>query len=424
MIGSYFPPLWPDTCRCTFPRRARALTEGRRPSAAAAAAPFHADVQMSKSKEDLNCRSEEEEQDQRRKKYELQITEDLDEFLETLSEMSGTASETMSSKAPKKRSAEPKTSSKQVPIKKKLEPQTLGPMREPEPWDWISLNKCLVVASFLALLSMGFQILQDVADPDDELPEMGNGRLVPPECCLPVVPPDELPEPWFFESWFEASEPEPEPGVDEKEEVIPTLATVEVDLKTKPEKPTSPRKSEAEMEKGRPVKEKLPVKIEKAKQEKASKELSEPKDKRQQAKANKPWKELKEAEVKREDNNFLVQERKVKGAPTSEKRKESKKDKGENGRPPKWDKQDRSEKTTHAQNKEYNKRALKKDPPEDRRRKEHMPQRNQKWPRKDNPRELNGSSRQNTHHKFFPQKEDEKRRFFPKSKPGAFKPHN
>ncbi|XP_078527111.1 junctional sarcoplasmic reticulum protein 1 isoform X2 [Lissotriton helveticus] len=381
---------------------------------------------------EVKCNShlKEEEQDQRRKKYELQITEDLEEFLETPSDMSGTASEAMNSKAPKKRTAEPKPSSKQVPIKKKLEPNTLGPMREREPWDWISLNKCLVLASFLALLSMGFQILQDVVDPDDELPELGNGRLLPPECCLPVVPPDELPEPWFFESWFEASEPEPgesEPGEDEEKEVIPTPATMEVDLKTKQEKPASPRKSEAEVQIERHVKEKqekLPAKIEKAKQEKASKELAEPRDKQQQAKANKPRKELKEAEVKREDNNFLVKEWKVRGAPTIEKRKEFKKDKVENGRPQKWDKQGRSEKTARVQNKEYNKRALKKDPPEDRRRKEHTPQRNQKWPRKDNPRGLNGSSRQNTHHKFFPQKEDEKRRFFPKSKNGAIKPHD
>ncbi|KAJ1084998.1 hypothetical protein NDU88_005135 [Pleurodeles waltl] len=364
----------------------------------------------------------EEQQDQRRKKYELQITEDLEEFLETPSEMSGTASEAAIGKAPKKRSAEPKTGSKQVPVKKRLEPKTLGPMREPEPWDWISLNKCLVVASFLALLSMGFQVLQDVVDPEDDLPELGNGLLMRPECCTPQVPHDELPEPWFFESWFEASDPEP--GEDGENEAA--SAPAEVSLEAKPEKPTPLRKPEAEVEKRRPAKEKedsFPAKTEKVKREKASKELSEARERRQPAKANKPWKEPKEAEVTREDNK-ITKERKVKGGPTSEKRKELKKDKGEKEPPQKRGKPDSSEKTAHGQNKGYSKRALKKDPPEDRQRNKHMPQRGQKWPRKDNPRGLNGSSRQNTRHKFFPQKEDEKRRFFPKSKHGAFKPHD
>lgn len=405
MIGRYFAPPGPATCCCTFRRKARPDKEG------------------SQRRQQLPSQQGEEE-DQKRKKYELQITEDLEEFVESTNEMSEAANGETISKAPKKRSAELKTGAKQVPAKKRLEPKTLGPVREPEPWEWISMNKCLVVASILALLSMGFQILEDVVDPDNELPEMGNGLFMPPESRPPEVPPDELPEPWFFESWFEASEPEPE----EEDGIAPTPAPVMVELKMKPEKPskpTLPRKSE--VEKRRPEKEKKdspPAKIEKVKPEKTSKASSEPRDKHHQTKANKPWKELKEAVAKREDNDFQIKERKVRGASPGEKRKEFKKDKGENGRSLQWSKRDRSEKTARGQGEEHSKYALKKGPLEDRRRNEHTPQQEQKWPRKENLRGLNGSSRQNTPHKFFPKKEDEKRRFFPKTKDGAFKTHD
>ncbi|XP_073542500.1 junctional sarcoplasmic reticulum protein 1 [Phyllobates terribilis] len=87
-------------------------------------------------------------------------------------------------------------------MKKKPEPKSIGPVRDEEfsPWNGITLNRCLVVAAVAALLSMGFQVLQDAVD--DDLAD------VEAEAWIPADQTDELSEPWFFEAWFGSSEPE------------------------------------------------------------------------------------------------------------------------------------------------------------------------------------------------------------------------
>ncbi|XP_056678186.1 junctional sarcoplasmic reticulum protein 1 isoform X1 [Monodelphis domestica] len=56
----------------------------------------------------------------------------------------------------------------QPPGKPQLRP---GPLSDELPWGEITLNKCLALASVVAVLSMAFQVFQDVIDGDEEGPE-------------------------------------------------------------------------------------------------------------------------------------------------------------------------------------------------------------------------------------------------------------
>ncbi|XP_068090056.1 junctional sarcoplasmic reticulum protein 1 [Hyperolius riggenbachi] len=112
-------------------------------------------------------------------------------------------------------------------MKKKTEPKSVGPLKEEEfiPWSGITLNRCLAVAAIAALLSVGFQVLQEAADSDD-LAEDENEVWAFPESN------DQQSDPWFFEGWFGSSttdlpdveEPEApetvEPDVETEEEVV------------------------------------------------------------------------------------------------------------------------------------------------------------------------------------------------------------
>ncbi|XP_053559046.1 junctional sarcoplasmic reticulum protein 1 isoform X2 [Bombina bombina] len=133
----------------------------------------------------------------------LQITEDLDEFVENSNESGEKKPRTISK--PTKRIVEAKPVSKGTVVKKKSEPKSLGPMKEEEsiPWNGITLNRCLVVAAIAALLSMGFQVLQDVVDTDEDIHELETGHWAPAD------PNDQQSESWFFEGWFGSSDAEP-----------------------------------------------------------------------------------------------------------------------------------------------------------------------------------------------------------------------
>ncbi|KAM3939973.1 junctional sarcoplasmic reticulum protein 1 isoform 1-T2 [Leptodactylus fuscus] len=87
-------------------------------------------------------------------------------------------------------------------MKKKPEPKSIGPVRDEEfsPWNGITLNRCLAVAAIAALLSMGFQVLQDAVD--DDLADVEAEAWTTPEES------DEPSAAWFFESWFGSSKPE------------------------------------------------------------------------------------------------------------------------------------------------------------------------------------------------------------------------
>ncbi|KFQ06600.1 hypothetical protein N330_06422, partial [Leptosomus discolor] len=49
---------------------------------------------------------------------------------------------------------------KSLPVQSKVEPPSLDPAEEPLLWEGLTLNKCIVVASVVALLSVTFQVLQ------------------------------------------------------------------------------------------------------------------------------------------------------------------------------------------------------------------------------------------------------------------------
>lgn len=74
-------------------------------------------------------------------------------------------------------------------MKTKVEPHSLDPAEEPLIWEGLTLNKCILVASIVALLSVSFQVLQG---------EMGTGsRHRVPQCqggqTLPSSPPSFCP---------------------------------------------------------------------------------------------------------------------------------------------------------------------------------------------------------------------------------------
>ncbi|XP_071968866.1 junctional sarcoplasmic reticulum protein 1 isoform X2 [Engystomops pustulosus] len=87
-------------------------------------------------------------------------------------------------------------------MKKKAEPLTVGPVRDEEffPWNGITLNRCLAVAAIAALLSMGFQVLQDSGD--DDLADVETDAWIPHDQS------EDMSEPWFFEDWFGSSKSE------------------------------------------------------------------------------------------------------------------------------------------------------------------------------------------------------------------------
>ncbi|CAH2292368.1 Hypothetical predicted protein [Pelobates cultripes] len=167
----------------------------------------------------------------------------------------------ISEKPTKESNGETKKVPKSTAVKKKVEPKSMGPSRDDDapPWNGITLNKCLAVAAALALLSVGFQVLQVVlhlqykilqcisrccnvtsvrlqsrapltlkvpdterprecrpiialmpaetpqtnaVDTDDDLPDLEAGPLTLNDTA------DQLPEPGFFEGWFGSSKTE------------------------------------------------------------------------------------------------------------------------------------------------------------------------------------------------------------------------
>ncbi|XP_019368884.1 PREDICTED: junctional sarcoplasmic reticulum protein 1 isoform X2 [Gavialis gangeticus] len=118
---------------------------------------------------------------------------------------------------------------KTLPVRRKAEPRTVSPAKEELLWDGLTLNKCILIASFIALLSMGFQVFQDVVDEDDEVPEAAPSLWVQPESSIPEDSTSELAEPWFLKRWLGRSEPE------EAEETEATAEETPEELQAKAE---------------------------------------------------------------------------------------------------------------------------------------------------------------------------------------------
>ncbi|XP_029466836.1 junctional sarcoplasmic reticulum protein 1-like isoform X2 [Rhinatrema bivittatum] len=254
---------------------------------------------MSKSKEKLSGRLEEKEP---KKIYELQITEDLDEFVESVSEIPKAAQEPIvKPEKAAKRSSVAKADSKPVSARKKTEPSGAGPGKADIPWEGVTLNKCLIVASFVALLSMGFQVLQDAVDMEDEVLEVDTIVWTQPESSPAEDITEELPEPWFFESWFRPSEEEPDEADTEAEEIPETTAASTVLKETGEELTSSVKRTEEE--KQTPAMLKQIHKLEKPELERASKRDLHSQDKYEEVKSSKIWKSSKEKILKEEDKH-------------------------------------------------------------------------------------------------------------------------
>ncbi|KAK2542336.1 Cfap251 [Columba guinea] len=70
-----------------------------------------------------------------------------------------------------------------LPVQRKVEPPGLDPTEEPLLWEGLTLNKCILVASVVALLSVTFQVLQG------ELDGGGTGWPDPAATSCHVLPP-------------------------------------------------------------------------------------------------------------------------------------------------------------------------------------------------------------------------------------------
>ncbi|XP_030075403.1 junctional sarcoplasmic reticulum protein 1 [Microcaecilia unicolor] len=255
-----------------------------------------------KSKKEFSGRSEEKEP---KKGYELQITEDLDEFVESMTEMPKTTPQEAAmkpEKAARMKSLEAKADSKIKPMmaRKKTEPSSLGPMKEDMPWEGVTLNKCLIVASFVALLSMGLPDLADSVESEDEVLDADTMVWTQPEISPVEDMAEKLMEPWFFESWFGSSEEEPEVLDVEAEEILqaPVVNTV---LKETKEKAKSPG-NRTEEDKEIIAKLKQTHKLEKSKLQRAPKRHLHAQE--EELKSSKIWKPSKENVPKKEDKHF------------------------------------------------------------------------------------------------------------------------
>ncbi|XP_033903741.3 junctional sarcoplasmic reticulum protein 1-like isoform X1 [Acipenser ruthenus] len=84
---------------------------------------------------------------------------------------------------------------------RKAEPSAEGPVcaEEPSPWNGITLNRCLVVATVIVLVSMGFQTLQEAITSDDEVSDPESDLLSWSD-SNPVEDKTEQPESSFFGS--------------------------------------------------------------------------------------------------------------------------------------------------------------------------------------------------------------------------------
>ncbi|XP_044527927.1 junctional sarcoplasmic reticulum protein 1 [Gracilinanus agilis] len=105
--------------------------------------------------------------------------------------------------APKSAPARKKSKAQAQPPGKP-QPRTLG--SDELPWGEITLNKCLALASVVAVLSMAFQVFQDVIDGEEEGPEAAPALWAWPGGGAPKDGGPKLPKP---RDWAKASAPPP-----------------------------------------------------------------------------------------------------------------------------------------------------------------------------------------------------------------------
>ncbi|XP_050790317.1 junctional sarcoplasmic reticulum protein 1 isoform X2 [Gopherus flavomarginatus] len=165
-------------------------------------------AEVPQSEEEVNSSSHGIEKEERNTLH--VIEKDLDEFVESITdtpvvtEKTVTRVERVEEIASSASPQVPKT----LPVKRKAEPRTISPMKEEVPWEGLTLNKCILIASFVALLCMGFQVFQDVIDVEDEIPEAEPSLWAQPACSLPEDGAGERGQLRFFKSWLSWWEPE------------------------------------------------------------------------------------------------------------------------------------------------------------------------------------------------------------------------
>ncbi|KAK4807928.1 LOW QUALITY PROTEIN: hypothetical protein QYF61_011793 [Mycteria americana] len=74
-----------------------------------------------------------------------------------------------------------------LPVQRKLEPPSLDPAEEPLLWEGLTLNKCILVASVVALLSVTFQVLQAGSRTEGDGVGSPCCHLLPPPAPSPLL---------------------------------------------------------------------------------------------------------------------------------------------------------------------------------------------------------------------------------------------
>ncbi|XP_014455349.2 junctional sarcoplasmic reticulum protein 1 [Alligator mississippiensis] len=226
------------------------------------------------------------------------IETDLDEFVETMTE---TPPAEVEQKAKRTEKVAEKASSavppvpKALPVRRKTEPRTVGAAKEELLWDGLTLNKCILIASFIALLSMGFQVFQDVVEEDNEVPEAAPNLWVQPESSIPEDGTSELAEPWFLKRWLGRSEPEETEEPEAKAEETPEEPQAKAEPKKAKEKPREKPREKPER------KEEKPRESRAAQVERGSKKEMQGKARPPEAKASRVPKEPQEDEEEEEE---------------------------------------------------------------------------------------------------------------------------
>ncbi|XP_015665517.1 junctional sarcoplasmic reticulum protein 1 isoform X1 [Protobothrops mucrosquamatus] len=115
-----------------------------------------------------------------------------------------------------------------VSVKRKTESRAA---KDTLPWEPLTLNKCILVATFLALLSVSCQVVQEAIEYGGAVLEAELNAWTTQEDS-----PGEQEELWFYERWFDWSDMDEPPEIEEEEflEVEEELLEVEEEEKEAP----------------------------------------------------------------------------------------------------------------------------------------------------------------------------------------------
>nr|XP_006129060.1 junctional sarcoplasmic reticulum protein 1 [Pelodiscus sinensis] len=113
------------------------------------------------------------------------IEQDLEEFVESMTDTPG-AMETHMPRVEEEEETSadvPEEAPQSLPVTRKVESRAAG--KEAALWAGLSLNKCILLASVVALLSLGFQALRDASDVEAEGPDAEPRLWAWPQSSLP-----------------------------------------------------------------------------------------------------------------------------------------------------------------------------------------------------------------------------------------------